>query len=98
MTQTVRVVARIIARQDRVEALKAVLGALVNPSRSESGCIRYDLCQNQADPTDFTFIEEWESGEQLDAHLASQHLKTVVGQLTGLVAVDPDIRRYNQIR
>ena len=97
MNQTVRVVARVIARPDKVEELKAVLGRLITPTRAESGCIRYDLCQNYNDPTDFTFIEEWESAEQLDAHLASQHLKTAVEQLTGLVAVDPDIRRYKQI-
>ncbi|QLE55784.1 putative quinol monooxygenase [Nostoc sp. TCL26-01] len=93
-TQTVRVVARVVALPDKVGELKAVLLELIEPTRKEAGAIKYELLQNQSDPTDFTFVEEWASAEALDAHLDSPHLQAVGAKLVGLVANEPDIRRY----
>lgn len=97
MTQKLRVVARVVALPDKIEALKAVLMGLVEPTRQEAGCIEYDLLQNQADPTDFTFVETWESLEHLQTHLASVHLQAATIQIKNLVAIPPDIRCYDQI-
>ncbi|VXD25929.1 Antibiotic biosynthesis monooxygenase [Planktothrix serta PCC 8927] len=97
MTQSLRVVARVVALPDKVEALKAVLLALVEPTRQEAGCLQYDLLQNQEDLTDFTFVEEWESLQHLQSHLASVHLQKALTQIEGLVASPPDIRRYDKI-
>lgn len=97
MTQPLFVVARVVALPDQVEALKAVLQALVEPTRQEIGCLKYDLLQNQGNLTDFTFVEEWESLEHLQTHLASAHLQKALSQIEGLVASPPDIRCYDQI-
>ena len=48
-TQSVRVVARIIALHDKVEETKAMLMALIEPTRQEAGCLQYQLLQNLAD-------------------------------------------------
>ncbi|MEH2069236.1 MAG: putative quinol monooxygenase [Nostoc sp.] len=93
--QTIRVVARIVALPDKVEELKAVLLELIKPTRQEPGAIKYELLQNQADLTDFTFVEEWTSHEALNTHLDSPHLQTGIAKLEGLVAAAPDIRRYH---
>lgn len=97
MTKTLRVVARVIAEADKVEQLKAVFYPLVELTRSEAGCIQYELLQNQSDPTEFTFVETWESTAALEAHMASAHFQTAASQLEGLVAAPPDIRRYHLI-
>jgi quinol monooxygenase YgiN len=47
----------------------------VLPTRIEEGCITYQLYQNEADPTDFAFIEEWTSDEDLAALFSSDHFK-----------------------
>ncbi|HEY9621380.1 MAG TPA: putative quinol monooxygenase [Crinalium sp.] len=91
---TVRVVARLIAFPDKVEDAKALLFGLVAPTRQEPGCLQYDLLQNQADPTDFTFVEEWESHEALNAHLASEHIQAAIARVPELISEGPDIRRY----
>lgn len=93
--QTIRVVARFVALPEKVEALKAVLLEIIEPTRQETGAIKYELLQNQSDPTDFTFVEEWSSIEALDTHLASPHIQTVIAKLEGLVATSPDIRQYH---
>ncbi len=91
---TVRVVARVVALPDKVEEVKSVLIGLLEPTRQEDGCIIYELLHNHEDPTDFTFVEEWESQTLLDAHLASAHIAQAKSQLDGLVATEPDIRLY----
>jgi quinol monooxygenase YgiN len=87
-------VARIVALPDKVEQVKSALMQLLSPTRLEDGCIIYQLLQNQEDPTDFTFVEEWESNAKLDAHLASAHLQEALPKLNGALAASPDIRRY----
>ena len=94
---TVRVVAHITARPDTVEATRDLLKSLILPTRIEQGCITYQLLQNETDPTDFTFVEEWTSDEDLDAHLASDHLKMAGARGAELFAAPPDIRRYRVV-
>ena len=94
---TLRVVARIVAIPTQIEQVKTILSELIEPTRAEAGCIQYELLQNQADPTDFTFVEEWGSVPELDAHLDSLHIHTAIGKLEGLLAAPPDIRRYDKL-
>jgi quinol monooxygenase YgiN len=91
---TLRVVARIIAQPDSVEAVRAALSALVEPTRREAGCISYELLQNKSDPTDFTFVEEWENDDVLLAHLNTPHIQQAIVTLTGIIAAATDIRKY----
>lgn len=94
----VSVVARFIAKADKVEEVKQILSDFVEPTRLEKGCIRYDLMQNADDASDFTFYEEWESIEDLFAHSKSEHLIVGKQKLEGLLAEDRDVRRYRQIK
>ena len=91
---SLRVVARIKARPDKVGQVRALLSGLVEPTRRESGCVSYELLQNRADPTDFTFVEEWRSDADLEAHFATDHIQTALPKLEGLAAEEPDIRTY----
>ncbi len=94
----VRVVARVVAFPDKVEEVKSILLGLIDPTRQEDGCIVYELLQNQKDPSDFTFVEEWESQELLNTHLATPHLTQAASQLQGLIAAESDIRVYQLLR
>lgn len=95
---SVRVVARIEALPHSVAEVRAILFALIAPTRSEAGCTTYELWQNKAEETDFTFVEEWESEAALDAHATSQHLKDATARLEGLIKQAPDVRRYDLVR
>lgn len=94
---TIKVIARVIALPDKVAAVKLVLISIVEPTRQEAGCIIYELFQNNADLTDFTFVEEWKSQALLNTHLASVHITQAVSQLQGLIATAPEIRIYQQL-
>ena len=93
--QTIRVVARIVAFPEKVEEAKALLLDLIEPSLKDAGCIKYELWQNRAEPTNFTFVEEWASDADLDAHLASPHVAAAIARIPELIAEGPDIQRYN---
>lgn len=92
--KTIRVVAHLTARPDKIEETREALSALVAPTRAEDGCIKYELMQNSADPTDFTFVEEWSTDAALDAHLESEHIRALRSKAGDLLAAPPDIRRY----
>jgi quinol monooxygenase YgiN len=67
----------------------------LNPRKLAKVLIKYELLQNQYDPTDFTFVEEWASNEALNSHLDSPHFQAAAAKLEGLVTAAPDIRRYH---
>ena len=88
------VVARIVAKPGSVDTVRQGLEALMEPTRSEPGCIVYDLMQNTEDPTDFTFYEEWTDEAALYAHSQSAHIAATFKDLDGHLAAPPDVRRY----
>jgi len=94
---SIKIVARIIATADCVDRVRSILLAVVEPTRREDGCISYALLQNRTDPADLTFVEEWASDAAIDAHLKTEHVTRALAELTGLLSVPPDIRRYNSV-
>ena len=68
---SVRVVARIKAKPGSEGELRPVLSSMQEPVRKEKGCLSYEILENRADPTEFTFVEEWSSDETLETHLKS---------------------------
>jgi quinol monooxygenase YgiN len=95
---SLRVIARVAAKADCVEQVRAILIGVVEPTRREPGCLSYQLLQNQAAPTDFAFIEEWESAAAEQSHFATAHIANALRQLPGLLAAEPDIRRYTVVK
>ena len=95
--RSLRVVARIKAKPDKIgEVLEFLLG-LIEPTRKEAGCLSYELLQNRKDSTDFTFIEEWDSDSAFDGHSNSTHIKAAGPKLNEIVARAPDIRIYSVV-
>ena len=92
---SIRVIAHITSKPETVDQTKSILLTLIEPTRVEIGCVTYQLLQNNADPTDFTFVEEWSDDAALDAHLETEHLKRVAAVGADLFAAPPDIRRYS---
>lgn len=94
-SDSLRVVATITALPDKAEEPKSILLGLIAPTRGEAGCIGYQLLQNNSDPSDFVFVEEWTSDAALDQHMTTPHLQDAVTSAQSLFAKAPDIRRYS---
>ncbi len=93
-----RVVARLRAQPGEETELKSVLEGLIEPTRAEAGCLHYELWQNRADSSEFTFIEEWASDEALASHGESDHIRQGRERMRDLLAEPMDLRRYDRIR
>ncbi len=97
LKNSLRIVARIKAQPDKVDEVRRLLSGLIEPTRKELGCISYELLQNRKDPTDFTFVEEWESDTAFDGHFATEHIKEALPKLGEMAAAEPDIQIYSVV-
>ncbi|BAU41813.1 putative quinol monooxygenase [Leptolyngbya sp. O-77] len=94
---TMHVVARIVAQAGCEEALRSALLALVEQTRQEPGCIRYDLFQNPADSTEFVTMEEWQDEAAIATHLAGEAVQSALAKCAPLLAKSPEIISYVKI-
>jgi quinol monooxygenase YgiN len=89
--KTVFVTARVLAKPDFTEKVKAACLALVEPSRRDRGCVSYELFQSRDEPDLFIFFEEWETMKDLENHLAASHAAEFDRATRGLLLEDEEI-------
>jgi quinol monooxygenase YgiN len=89
----IRVVAHFRPKPGRLSEARDLLLGFTAPTRAEKGCVFYDLHENPADSEDLTFIEEWESAEDLDAHAQSAHIQAGRKRMPDVMDL-VDVRRY----
>ncbi len=79
------VVAKVVAKKGFVDSVKSELLKLVAPTRNEEGCIEYRLHQDNDDPVVFIFYENWKSEACLGKHMNSDHFKSYVTAIDGMI-------------
>ncbi|MEM1002312.1 MAG: putative quinol monooxygenase [Bacteroidota bacterium] len=79
------IVARILAKEDKLELVKSELLKLIPITRAEKGCINYDLHQDNENPNLFIFYENWESRELWQIHMNNDHLAQYMKATDGAV-------------
>ncbi|MDO6472772.1 MULTISPECIES: putative quinol monooxygenase [Flavobacteriaceae] len=79
------VVARIVAKEEKREFVKAELLKLIPITRAEKGNINYDLHQDNENPNLFLFHENWESRELWQEHMNNEHLAEYLKVTDGAV-------------
>ncbi len=84
MTQ-LTIVANIHVKADVIELVKSELEKLIPITRSESGCIQYDLHQDNENPAHFMFYENWESRALWQTHMNAPHLAAYMEATDGKV-------------
>lgn len=80
------IVAKVVAKKEHLEAVKSELLKMIAPTRQEHGCINYNLHQDNDDPCVFIFFENWESLVCLEKHMNTDHFKTYIGAVDGMIA------------
>lgn len=85
------VIAKSVAKKEKIEETKQAMIALLAPTRKEKGCILYELHQDQKAPENFFFYETWESVEDLEKHLANDHLQKWAEQQKTLLDVPMEV-------
>ncbi len=85
--------AEIKALPDSIERVQAMLEALLEPSRNETGCCQYELYRDNSIDGLFLMQEIWCSEESLQQHQQSAHFQHFQQQLSEQEALE-----YLQIR
>lgn len=96
---TVHVIATFVAAKGKEDELEKALLELIEPTRREAGCIRYDLVRSLRgeDGVELVFVEEWESEATLDAHGQMPHIQGLRPRIQSLVSTPPRVVRYRQV-
>ena len=81
------IVAHVTAKPDKIELVRAELEKLIEITRSEEGCLQYDLHRDNESPAHFMFYENWESRELWQMHMNNRHLKDYAAATDGAVEV-----------
>ena len=79
------VVAKVIAKNEYTDEVGINLRELLFPTRSEDGCVNYDLHRSIEHPAIYIFYENWKSKSHLDAHLQSQHLTSCMDNIKHMI-------------
>lgn len=72
------------------EVMQTLLG-MIEPTGRESGCLSYAVFCDIEDKNLFNLLEEWETREDLDAHIRSQRFGVLLGSKT-LLCEPPTIQ------
>ena len=79
------IVANIHAKADKVDLVRSELLKLIDITRSEAGCLQYDLHQDNENPAHFLLYENWESRELWRVHMEAPHLSAYRAATEGAV-------------
>ena len=85
------------ARPGKEADARAAFEALLAPTHDEPGCVLYALHQGTDDPARLTFVERWASQEELDAHLASDHIAAALARADELFVDGGDITVFTPV-
>jgi quinol monooxygenase YgiN len=97
MAGELTVIAHLVAKPDTIEETKAFLLSLIEKTRAEPGCIDYDLHQDDQNPAEFTFYENWVNRAEWDKHMEMPYLKEFAQRAPQLFAADPHIRLMTMV-
>jgi quinol monooxygenase YgiN len=93
----VTVVARVEAKPGMGDRLAEEMKPLVEGSRSDAGCINYDLHRGLENPSTLVIYENWSSSQALDEHLEQPHVQEWLGKLDELADGEVEITRLEMI-
>ena len=91
------VVAHFEATPGKEKALLELLRGLIEPTRKEAGCLRYELNQEIENPAAFAFAEKFASRDAFTTHLKMRHIKQFAEQSIELIE-SRRVRIHRQIQ
>ena len=90
-------IAHLNVKKDKVEDLKQAALAIVADSRSEPGCINYDVHQAIDNETVFIWHETWANKAALDEHFTKSYTKEFFARVDEFADEPPQINLSRKI-
>ncbi len=80
------------------DAFLAGAADLRRATRAEPGNIAYGCFVDPADPGNMTFVEEWRSRADIDAHMAQLYTRKFLQSALAMLAAPPSMRAFEVAR
>jgi quinol monooxygenase YgiN len=84
-------VVRLQVKEGMGQKFEAAFAKAQKETRKEKGCGAYDLSRDIKEPTRYLVYERWKSLADLDTHLKSPYITTLLGELGELLNGGPDL-------
>ena len=85
MTNLFTSLAILKAKNEKKETLKSALLKLIDPTRSEPGCVTYTLFEDKNESGTFYMQEAFLDQAAFDAHIATPHFINFASQINDLM-------------
>jgi len=93
----IRAIAHLDARPEKTEELRVLLTSLLEPTRQERGCVRFELQQNRDSPTEFAVVSEWRGEDAVQHHIETSYARHAMSRLPELLTASLDLRFYRLV-
>jgi quinol monooxygenase YgiN len=80
----IKIVAKKLVKEGKVQEFKQIVGELVEKSLAEEGNVFYSINVSTKNPRMLAFIECWRDQEALDIHNATEHFQRIVPAINEL--------------
>ena len=90
-------VATFTAKDGKANELQEAMYALIEPTRKEAGCIRYELNQSLDNPNIFTMIERFKDKDAFESHSNQPHLENFKENAIKDLVKSMSINLYNEL-
>lgn len=97
MSDAIRVVTHIHVQAGKAQEAITLLSELVMATRTETGCLRYELLQSSVVATEFVILEEWKSEEDINQHMQTPYVQEALLEGEMFLISPPDIQKYDLI-
>jgi quinol monooxygenase YgiN len=90
-------IARLKVREAAIDEARQLALGIVADSRTEDGCLNYDVHQSIDDPTVFFWHETWKDRAAFDEHLEKPYFKDFFAKGSAIAAEPPQINLTRMI-
>ena len=74
MQKQLPIIVKFEVKTEKIAYVKSELLKILEPTKKETGCIKYDLHQDLENPSIFMFYEIWETSDLWKAHDSTPHI------------------------
>lgn len=87
-----QVVAFLRVKPEAIEVARPHIAKLVEATRKEPGCVKYDWYQDAKEPGTFVVLETYANAEAFEAHVKNPHFLEIIEQSKEWVSAPTEIR------
>jgi len=85
-------------RPERRAEFVSAVSDLCDASRRDSGNLAYGCYEDPHNPGRMTFVEEWQSQDAIDRHMAQPHTQSFLAIAMDMLAEHPSMRSFEIAR